>query len=119
MLCDASHRFQPLLDAIESEAQHDCCNEVPARGSQVDRLRGPGRFLPDSRQGVLAAAIVGQASSRLEDGTVDFAETGALIDDTGLSGGREHERWGIRRIRDEWSSAASEHRAHRGGEQKR
>src|SRR6185503_12672050 len=113
VLCDASCRFQPLLDAIESETEYDCCNETPARRGQVDRLSGPGRLLPDSRQGFLAAPIVGQPSSRFEDGTVDFAETGALVDDAGLNSRHEYQRWGVRRIWDEWCRARSERQARR------
>jgi hypothetical protein len=55
--------------------------------------------------------MVGQFWSRFEDGTVDFAETGALIADAGLSSRREYERWGIRRIRNEWCSTGSDHQA--------
>ena len=116
MRSDATRRFQPLLDAIVADAEHDRGNQTPTRRAQIDRPRRPGRLLPDSCQRFLAGPVVRQFSSRVEDGAVDLAKSRAPVDDPGLRGGHEYQRRGVGRIWDERCSAGDEPQAHGGAD---
>jgi predicted MFS family arabinose efflux permease len=76
-------------------------NEAAIRRSQIDRPSRSGRLVTDSRQGFIAAPMVGQFTPGLEDRAVDLAETCALVADASLCCRREHQRRGVGRVGDE------------------